>query len=80
MMPESNRTMGTPLTLQQAKVFDLMCDGLSNRDIAARLRVVEGTVKLHVSAVLRAHKAKSRLQAVVSAYRAALAALAKAGG
>ena len=46
-----------------------MGDGLSNKSIADRLGVSEGTVKLHVNAVLRALNARNRTEAVVEASR-----------
>ena len=40
------------LTARQAQVLDLLADGLSNADIAARLTLSVKTVEHHVSAVL----------------------------
>lgn len=57
------------LTPRQAEVLQLMGDGLSNKSIADRLGVSEGTVKLHVNAVLRALNARNRTEAVVEASR-----------
>jgi PAS domain S-box-containing protein len=54
-----------PLTGQQQRILALLRDGLSNRDIAARLGIGEGTVKLHVSAILRRLGARNRTEAAL---------------
>ncbi len=56
-----------PLTARQQGVLHLLAEGLSNKEIAGRLGVSEATVKLHVTAVLRATGASNRTQAVVLA-------------
>jgi two-component system nitrate/nitrite response regulator NarL len=45
----------------ERKVVNLICKGLSNRQIAQRLRLSVGTVKLHVHHILQAGK-ESRYQ------------------
>ncbi|WP_284616745.1 LuxR C-terminal-related transcriptional regulator [Aquabacterium humicola] len=51
------------LTARQAEVLALLREGLSNKVIAVRLGIGEGTVKNHVSALLRVLKVKNRTQA-----------------
>lgn len=51
------------LTRRQRDVLDLLRQGASNRDIAGKLGIGEGTVKLHVSAILRALGVKNRTMA-----------------
>jgi two-component system nitrate/nitrite response regulator NarL len=41
----------TMLTDRQQQVATLVCDGLSNKMIARKLGVSEGTVKLHLHAI-----------------------------
>lgn len=53
------------LTRRQGEVLVWMRRGLSNRDIAARMGIGEGTVKLHVSAILRKLGVKNRTMAVM---------------
>ncbi len=53
------------LTPRQGEILHLLREGLSNRDIAARLGIGEGTVKLHVSAVMRRLGARNRTAAAL---------------
>jgi two-component system, NarL family, response regulator DevR len=56
------------LSPQQDRVLELIVDGLSNREIAARLGLAEKTVKNYVSAILEKLDLRSRTQAAL--YRA----------
>ncbi len=60
------------LTPRQVEVLRLMAQGLSNKGICKRLNVAEGTVKLHVTAVMRALNTCNRTQAVIEATRRGL--------
>ena len=53
-----------PLTSRQRQVLELIAEGLSNKEIADRLSLSEGTVKMHVAATFRAIGASNRAQAV----------------
>jgi DNA-binding CsgD family transcriptional regulator len=53
------------LTPRQRDIRALLRDGLSNRAIARRLGLAEGTVKLHVSALLRRLGARNRTEAAL---------------
>ena len=55
------------LTKSQARVLELLAEGKSNRDISALLDVTEGTVKIHVSAILKTMKVENRSQALLLA-------------
>lgn len=55
------------LTPQQRKVLNLLAHGLSNRQIAERLEIAEGTVKLHVNAILKALEVPNRTAAALRA-------------
>ncbi|MGW5723274.1 response regulator transcription factor [Amycolatopsis sp. NPDC003865] len=60
------------LTPREREVLALLGSGLSNADIAAKMFVVEGTVKAHVSTILTRLGAKNRVQAAITAYEAGL--------
>jgi DNA-binding NarL/FixJ family response regulator len=60
------------LTPKETQVLALLGCGLSNADIAARLRIVEGTVKAHVSTILGRLGVRNRVQAAIVAYEAGL--------
>lgn len=53
------------LTKQQQVVMALLAEGLTNRQIAKRMFLSEGTVKSHVSRVLRKIGAQNRTDAAV---------------
>ncbi|MEK9723492.1 MAG: response regulator transcription factor [Rhodospirillaceae bacterium] len=55
------------LTPRQHDVLDLMAKGFSNKEIARKLDLAEGTVKLHVTALLKALEVNNRTQAVIKA-------------
>ena len=57
------------LTDRQAQVLALMVRGLSNREIAEKLGLSEGTVKIHATAIFKALGVGSRTQALVSVAR-----------
>jgi DNA-binding NarL/FixJ family response regulator len=61
-----------PLTERETQVLHLLAQGLSNKDIARALQVVEDTVKTHVAHILEKLGVQSRTQAVLAAIRLGL--------
>lgn len=53
------------LTPREAEVFDLMRQGLRNREIATQLYISESTVKVHVRHILEKLGARTRTEAVL---------------
>ena len=58
-----------PLTPREEEVLLLLVEGLSNREIGARLHLTEGTIKNYVSAIIAKLQANDRTHAVVTALR-----------
>ena len=55
------------LTQRQKEVFELLAQGKSNPEIARELGVSAHTVRIHISAILRALGVSNRTQAAVLA-------------
>jgi len=57
------------LTQRELGVLQLLAEGRSNKDIARRLNITEGTAKTHVKAILTKLDAISRTEAVAVAHK-----------
>lgn len=66
----SYRSIG--LTERQSQVLALMVQGMPNKLICRELDLAEGTVKIHVTAILKALGVSSRTQAVIAVGRLGL--------
>ncbi|HEX6295880.1 MAG TPA: response regulator [Burkholderiales bacterium] len=55
------------LTPRELEILECIADGLSNKMIARALDITDGTVKLHVKAILRKLGMRSRVEAAVAA-------------
>jgi DNA-binding NarL/FixJ family response regulator len=69
---EAQRELLAKLTDREQAVFGLIAAGCSNREIAVRLHLSEGTVKVHVGRILAKLDLRDRVQAVVLAYESGL--------
>ena len=65
--PQGHEARSVDLTLRETEVAGLVSRGLSNKEIARELDLAEGTVKIHLAAVLRFLKARNRTEAAVLA-------------
>ncbi|HKY36363.1 MAG TPA: response regulator transcription factor [Polyangiaceae bacterium] len=68
-------TAASPISPREHEVLELVAEGLSNRDIAARLGISRHTAKFHVNAILDKLGAATRTEAVVLAARSGLLSL-----
>jgi RNA polymerase sigma factor (sigma-70 family) len=53
------------LSHREQQVITLVCDGLSNREIAEKLGVTEGTVKAHLYSIYGKLGVRSRIELMV---------------
>jgi DNA-binding NarL/FixJ family response regulator len=63
---------GYHLTPRQEQILGCLSEGLTNREIAQRFDLTEGTIKVHVAAVYQALRVKSRREAANIADRMGL--------
>ncbi|WP_262295998.1 LuxR C-terminal-related transcriptional regulator [Microvirga sesbaniae] len=66
---EKTSTPANSLTSRQKDVLDLLVQGKTNKEIAVALKLGEGTVKIHMAAILRYFGVNNRAAAVVAAAR-----------
>lgn len=71
-LSRSYREPGANLTLREREVLNLIAEGLTTADMAARLVVSTNTVRNHVQSILTKLGAHSKLEAVVIATRGGL--------
>lgn len=62
-----NSLLPEPLTGREQEILQLVAQGLSNPDIAARLHLAEGTVKNYVTSILQKTGTHDRTEAAVRA-------------
>ena len=68
------------LTPRELEILGCIADGSSNKMIARALDITDGTVKLHVKAILRKLGMRSRVEAAVAAVEHGLGKGRRAGG
>ena len=61
------------LSEREQEVLLLLCEAMSNQQIATRLMIAETTVKTHIASIMRKMHVSSRLEVVVEAYHQGLA-------
>ena len=69
---KAQASAGTDLTSRQLEILAMLCEGLSNKEIALRLGLALITVKMHVSAIFRSLGVVNRTQAALAARRLGL--------
>lgn len=60
-------TLKVNLTAREMEILKLIAEGISNKEIADRLVIAEGTVKNHISKILEKLDVNDRLQAILKA-------------
>jgi len=70
-LPLPRSDVPTSLTPRQQQIVDLIAQGATDREIAARLRISESTAHKHVQNALRRSKTKTRSQLVAVARQSA---------
>lgn len=66
------RAIAFDLTVREHDVLRLVADGLTNKEIGARLGIAEDTVKKHVQNIIWKLRAADRTQAAILAFRLGL--------
>jgi len=67
------------LTKRQLEALQYLSEGLTNKEIAMRMNLAEGTIKVHVAAAYQVLQVSSRLDAVRKAQKLGLILLANEG-
>ena len=76
VMPSRDRTpLAEELTAREQQVLQHLSEGLSNKEIAAKMHISDHTVKFHVNAILAKLAVTSRTEAVVQAAKRGLVIL-----
>jgi DNA-binding NarL/FixJ family response regulator len=70
--PAAARKKVDALTPRERDVLALVGRGLSNQEIGRELHLAEGTVKAHLSSILRGLDVQNRVQAAITAYEAGM--------
>ena len=60
--------LGIALTRREREILALLCQGLTNKEIAQRLFITDVTVKAHVRSILGKFGVRSRTEAVLRAH------------
>jgi DNA-binding NarL/FixJ family response regulator len=66
--PARPPTLPDPLSEREIEILQLLADGYSNRAVAQKLFLAEGTVKNYISTILQKLDARDRTHAVTRAY------------
>ncbi|MBI1383840.1 MAG: response regulator [Rhizobiales bacterium] len=69
--PEASREPTTPplLTVREEQILSLLADGLSNKEIAARLELSEKTIKHYMTNIFQKLQVRNRVEAALLARR-----------
>ena len=65
VIPQATEALLEPLSEREVEILKLVSQGLTNKEIAARLYLAEGTVKNYVTSILQKIEARDRTQAAI---------------
>ena len=65
VIPQATEALLEPLSEREVEILKLVSQGLTNKEIAARLYLAEGTVKNYVTSILQKIDARDRTQAAI---------------
>jgi DNA-binding NarL/FixJ family response regulator len=69
VIPESDAEPAEALTPRETETLEMVAEGLSNKQIAARLNISDHTAKFHVNSILNKLGAGTRTEAVMRGIR-----------
>ncbi|MBD1895947.1 response regulator transcription factor [Coleofasciculus sp. FACHB-129] len=72
--PKTAEPLATPLTSREQEILALIAAGKTNQEIAERLHIALGTVRVHVHAILQKLEVRDRTQAAILAIQERLVA------
>jgi DNA-binding CsgD family transcriptional regulator len=72
IVPAASESLVENLTPREMETLEMLAEGLSNKQIAARLGISEHTAKFHVNSILGKLDAATRTEAVMRGIRAGL--------
>ena len=72
MTPAASESEAESLTPREMETLEMLAEGLSNKQIAARLHISEHTAKFHVNSILGKLGAGTRTEAVMRGLRSGL--------
>ncbi len=62
---QMSEVTGSPLSVRETEIADLLCLGISSREIGERLFIAECTVKMHLTGLYRKLGVTTRSQCIV---------------
>lgn len=72
IVPAASESLAEKLTPREMETLEMLAEGLSNKQIAARLGISEHTAKFHVNSILGKLDAATRTEAVMRGIRTGL--------
>ena len=72
--PTTSEALANPLTQREQEILALVATGKTNQEIAQRLHIATGTVRVHVHAILQKLEVRDRTQAAILAIQKGLVA------